>query len=167
MSNRTLRALVAGLALLVLPSVAAAQTQMTNEEFNLTATMPAGWEVVEGNERAVFNFKETGAFSQLEIIGTTLLTPEAATVFFDTFHRTLTEQEFAQTGAQDTTYGTLAGKETVYTFTHDNVTLKVVVFQFVRENTAWLTVGYMQESVFDQQLPTFQAVVQTLSFGTP
>ena len=166
MLNRTFRALVGALALCtVVPVVAVAQSPVTDETNNLTATIPAGWEALEGNERAVFNFKETNGFAQVEIIATPMLTPEASTTFFDTFHTTLTEAEFVQTGSQDATYGAFSGRETVYQFAHTNTTLKVVVFQFVNENTAWLVIGYMQETSFDQQLPVFQSVAQSLTFG--
>lgn len=166
MLNRTVCALVGALALCTLvPVVAVAQAPVTDETNNLTVTVPAGWEVVEGNDRAVFNFKETNGFAQVEVIATPLLTPEASTTFFDTFHTTLAEAEFVQTGSQDATYGAFVGRETAYQFAHTNTTLKVVVFQFVNENTAWLVIGYMQETSFDQQLPVFQSVAQSLTFG--
>jgi hypothetical protein len=141
-----------------------AQTPVTNEAFNITAQLPESWTQLDGADRAVFNFKHDESHSQIEIIGTQLLTPDVASVFFDTFHSTLTSSEFVQSGREQKTYGDYTGTETIYAFTHSGVTLKVAVFEFVRETTAWLVVGYIQEDRFDQYAPTYQTVIQGLSF---
>jgi hypothetical protein len=147
-------------------SVAQAEEQVTNEEFGATITMPTGWEQVEGNERALFNFRDAATFSQIEVIRAELVTAEVASVFFDTFHETLVGSEFVESGRQEATYGELAGTQTLYTFEHAGVSLNVTVFQFTRDTVAWLVIGYMQQSVADQQTPVFASVVESLSFGS-
>ena len=137
---------------------------VTDETFNVTAPVPADWTVNEDNDRAVFNFVNDASHSQIEVIGTELVTAEVADVFFDTFHETLVSSEFLQLGREDKSVGDYSGTETIYGFSHSGVTLKVAVFQFVRDTTAWIAVGYMQEDLFDEQSATYRELIGQLSF---
>jgi len=161
---RTFLIAIAAVALFA-ASAAAQGTTVTNEEFNVSVDRPEGWVDVEGNDRAVFNFKHEESHSQIEIIGTQLMTADVADVFFETFHETLTSSEFVQTGREDKSYGDHTGTETLYEFTHSGVTLKVAVFQFVEGTTAWLAVAYMQEDAFDTYTPTYREVVGSMAFA--
>lgn len=135
-----------------------------NAEFGVTVTPPAKWEVTQGNDKAVANFKHRGSQSQIEVVGTKLMTSDVADVFFKTFHKTLKESNFEETGQSETTLGDHKGTQTSYKFTHSGVTLEVVIFQFLRDNTAWLVVGYMQDVDKDKYLPDFNSVVQNIKF---
>ena len=120
--------LVFGLAFLVCTSSVFAQDVVSNDEFSVSVTRPAEWTDVDGNDRAVFNFKHEESHSQIEVIGTRLMTEDVADVFFETFHETLRNSEFLMVGTpSDASYGEHAGTETTYTFTHSGVTLKVAV----------------------------------------
>ena len=141
-----------------------AQEAVENEEFGVSVTPPAKWEVTQGNDKAVANFKHAGSQSQIEVVGTKLMTPDVADVFFKTFHKTLKESNFDETGAEDTTLGSHKGKQTTYKFTHSGVTLEVIIFQFLRDNTAWLVVGYMQDVDKDKYVGDFTSVVQNIKF---
>lgn len=147
------------------PALAQDDTRVEDETFNVSAPVPEGWESNEDNERATFNFLEEQSNSQIEVIGTELVTADVADVFFDTFHDTLTSAEFLERGREDKTIGAFSGTETIYAFTHTGVTLKVAVFQFVRNTTAWLVVGYMQEDVFDEQSASYAEVISGLTFA--
>jgi hypothetical protein len=161
--------LVASLFVALLLAGPAAHAQdgnvVSNDTFNVTSPVPEGWTVNEENERATFNFEHEASSSQIEVIGTELVTADVADVFFNTFHDTLTSAEFLQRGREDKQVGAYSGTETIYSFTHSGVTLKVVVFQFVRDTTAWLAVGYMQEDVFDEHAESYRAVLAGLTFA--
>lgn len=135
-----------------------------NEEYGVTVTPPAKWEVTQGNDKAIANFKHSGSQSQIEVVGTKLMTPDVADVFFKTFHKTLKESNFDETGSEETTIGDRKGTQTSYKFTHSGVTLEVVIFQFLRENTAWLVVGYMQDVDKDKYIGDFKSVVENIKF---
>ena len=135
-----------------------------NEEFNVTITPPAKWEPAPGTDKAVANFKHADSQSQIEVVGTRLMTPNVATVFFDTFHKTLKESNFEQKTQEAQKIGELEGTFTNYKFTHSSVTLDVLVYQFTKDNTAWLVVGYMQESEREKYLADFKSVVSSMAF---
>ena len=141
-----------------------APAPVENEEFGVSVTPPDKWEVTQGNDKAVANFKHRGSQSQIEVVGTKLMTSDVADVFFKTFHKTLKESNFEETGKEETTVGEHKGTQTSYKFTHSGVTLEVVIFQFLRENTAWLVVGYMQDVEKDKYAGDFKTVVQNIKF---
>ncbi|QED25952.1 hypothetical protein FRD01_01480 [Microvenator marinus] len=164
---KLVRLFIALLMCAALSSVAYAQdaTPVENEEFGVTVTPPAKWEVAQGNDKAVANFKHRGSQSQIEVVGTKLITTDVADVFFKTFHKTLKESNFEEVSAgAEVTIGEHKGTQTSYKFTHSGVTLEVVIFQFLRENTAWIVVGYMQDVEKDTYLPDFQSVVTNMKF---
>jgi hypothetical protein len=135
-----------------------------NEEFGVTITPPAKWEVTQGNDKAVANFKHVGSQSQIEVVGTKLMTPDVADVFFKTFHKTLKESDFEETKSEEVTIGEMKGKQTSYTFKHSGVTLEVVIFEFLKDSTAWLVVGYMQDVDKDKYIADYKSVIETMKF---
>ena len=139
-------------------------TPVENEEFGVTITPPAKWEVTQGNDKAVANFKHKGSQSQIEVVGTKLMTPDVADVFFKTFHKTLKESNFEELKSEEVTIGENKGTQTSYKFTHSGVTLEVVIFQFMRESTAWLVVGYMQDVDKEKYIGDFNSVVENMKF---
>lgn len=160
---RTIRRLTAPvLALTLLAGTAFAQSVVTNTEFNATAQVPAGWTQGESNDRAAFFFRHEESHSQIEVIATELMTADVADTFFQTFHETLTSSEFAVIGSEERSFGEHTGLETVYSFSHSGVTLKVAVFQFVKESNAWLVIGYMPADEYDTYAPAYQAVVGSI-----
>ncbi|MFT5992490.1 MAG: hypothetical protein ACI82G_001488, partial [Bradymonadia bacterium] len=48
---------------------------------------------------------------------------------------------------------------------HSSVTLKLAVFQFVRESNAYLVVAYVQEDFFDDQAEQYRNVITSLVFN--
>lgn len=150
--------------LLASPALAQESQPVENAEFGVTITPPAKWEVTPGNDKAVASFKHQGSQSQIEVVGTKLVTPDVADVFFKTFHKTLTESDFEQLSQEEATLGGSKGSLTSYKFTHSGVTLEVVVFEFLRDSTAWLAVGYMQDTDKDDYIGDFKAVVENMQF---
>lgn len=153
--------------LLVLSFSATAVAQddvVENEEFGVTVTPPDAWEVEEGDEKAIANFSHPDSQSQIQVIGTQLMNSEVADVFFDTFHTTLTESDFEKTNEEETTIGDFEGTATTYEFSHSGVTLSVEVFQFLREDTAWLAIGYMQSDNLEQHQSAYTSVIESLEF---
>lgn len=157
-----------GLLLMLMLAAPAADAQtntLNNTEFGVSLDVPAGWEPTDSTDRAVFALRATEGQGQIEVIGTPLMTADVADVFFSTFHETLSGSDFVKAGAEDKTYASVAGKETIYQFSHTGTTIKIVVFQFVREETAWLVVGYLPEADFDRQVASVQAAIGALKFG--
>ncbi len=159
------------IALLVLTSSSMAFAQdegnggpVTNDKFGVEIEPPEKWEVTQGKDKAVANFKHRGSQSQIEVVGTKLMTKDVSDVFFETFHKTLTDSDFKKTSETETTIGDVEGTQTNYTFKHSGVTLNVVVFEFLRESTAWLAVGYMQEVEKDKYIGDFKQVVKNMTF---
>lgn len=146
------------------PAMAQDAKPIQNEDFGVTITPPAKWEVAQGNDKAVANFKHRGSQSQIEVVGTKLMTPDVADVFFKTFHKTLKESNFERKEQGEATIGEYKGTQTSYKFTHSGVTLEVVIFEFTKNDTAWLVVGYMQEADKDKYLEDFKSVVSTMKF---
>lgn len=155
------------LVTLLMASTAYAQDAqpIENEEFGVTITPPAKWEVAQGNDKAVASFQHKGSQSQIEVVGTKLMTPDVADVFFKTFHKTLKESNFEQQTQETATIGGVEGQQTTYKFTHSGVTLNVVVFQFVRDSSAWLTVGYMQDAEAEKYMKDFTSVIENMKFS--
>lgn len=162
MVARLLVVLVAALAISV---PAFAQTVRTNNDLGASVTVPDGWTEFEANDRVTFGFKHEESHSQIEIIAQPLMTADVADVFFNTFHTTLTSSGFQQLGRENRSYGAHAGSETIYSFTHSGVTLKVAVFQFVNQSTAWIVVTYIQGDVFDTYRPAYEATISSLALN--
>ncbi len=146
------------------PALAQDAKPIENEEFGVTITPPAKWEVAQGNDKAVANFKHPGSQSQIEVVGTKLMTPDVADVFFKTFHKTLKESNFEQKEQSEATYGEYKGTQTQYKFAHSGVTLEVTIFEFIKGNTAWLVVGYMQESDREKYQADFKSTIEGMTF---
>ena len=160
------------LAVLLVTTVAFAQdgeksdNVVENEQFGVKITAPDKWEVASGNDKAVANFKHKASQSQIEVVGTKLMTPDVADVFFKTFHKTLTESNFKQTSQEETTVAGIEGTKSTYDFTHSGVKLEVSIFQFTKESNAWLVVGYFQDAEKDKYSKDFTSVIETMEFGT-
>lgn len=137
---------------------------VANEEFGVTIKTPAKWEVAQGNDKAVANFKHRASQSQIEVVGTKLMTPDVAEVFFKTFHKTLKESNFEQKDQKEVQIGNQKGTQTSYKFAHSGVTLEVVIFQFLKGNNAWLVVGYMQDTDAEKYMTDFKSVVESMTF---
>ncbi len=159
----SLLAVVASLSLAA-SALAQDDTTMSNDEFNVSLTRPEGWEAAEGNDRAIFNIKHEPSQSQIEVIATELMSADVADVFYDTFHETLEHSQFQQEERAEASYGEHTGTLTRYRFEYAGVVLRVLVFQFTRESTAYLVVGYIKEDLFDAQSPNFESAVASLSF---
>lgn len=159
---------IVSLALMALLFSSAAYAQegesVTSEEFNVEITPPAKWEATQGNDKAVANFKHSGSQSQIEVVATKLMTKNVAEVFFETFHKTLTESDFKKVSQAENSIGELDGTQTTYKFEHSGVTLEVVIFEFLRQDTAWLVVGYMQDVEKDKYVEDFKQVVENMKF---
>lgn len=149
---------------LATPALAQDASPIENEEFGVTITPPAKWEVAQGNDKAVANFKHRDSQSQIEVVGTKLMTPDVADVFYKTFHKTLKESNFEQKSQGEATIGETKGTQTSYKFAHSGVNLEIVIFEFTKDNTAWLVVGYMQETDKEKYLKDFESVVTTMKF---
>ncbi len=152
------------LVVFTLSSVAWSQSTETNEEYGITATVPDDWDVADGNDRAVFNFLHAESHSQIEVIGTRLMTADVADVFFETFHETLEGSQFEIFETEDKSIGDFSGTETIYEFDSSGVRLKIAVFQFVNDTVAWITVTYIQNDIFEEQIGAYREVIGSLSF---
>lgn len=159
------RILAAALLTLLLALPALAQEVVRNDSLNASVTQPAGWSAVDGSDRTTFNFRHPDSQSQIEVIGTQLITADVAEVFFNTFHETVRGAEFLNPRQEERTYGRRTGTQTTYQFTHSGVELRILVFQFVENDVAWLVVGYLPVDSVEEQTPVFGEVVASLRSG--
>lgn len=162
-----LAALLALAAFSATPQSALAQDNKLAEQYGVEVTQPEGWEKSSGNEKAVAVFTEPKTQSQFEVVPTKLMTADVSEVFFNTFHKTLTESTFERVGEPSTKelFGDKNAKETIYKFNHSGVTLKVHVVSFLRGTTAWLVVGYMEEKEEGNIKPLFDSMITNLKFS--
>lgn len=129
---------------------------------------PAGWERVEtpGNEKSIASFRDSESQSQIEAIGTKLINADVAAVFFDTFHQTLETSEFeAVEPPKDEKIGEIEGRLAEYSFKHTDIVLKVVVFSFVKDNGAYLVIGYFKAEERNLYFDQMKKVISSLEFG--
>lgn len=136
-----------------------------NDDYGVEITKPKDWETDAGNEKALTVFTHPGTQSQIEVVPTKLMTADVAEVFFNTFYKTLADSNFERENQKDDTIGTMTGKRTTYKFDHSGVTLKVHVFSFVRDTTAWLVVGYWQDSEAKTGEAAFKSTIESLKFS--
>lgn len=168
LANRIGLGALAAAIVLSLAAAAVAQPKegvIVNDEYGVKLKKPEpGWEESKGNEKAVAVFTHPSTQSQIEIVPTKLMTADVADVFFSTFHKTLVESNFKKDSESDKKIGEYSGKYTTYVFTHSGVTLKVHVFGFVKDTTAWLFVGYMQAEEEDNIVKSFEWTIENLTF---
>lgn len=167
--------LLIGLAILLVAAPVLAQEgdgdgsdsgAVTNEKFGVKIAAPSNWEAADSDDKAVANFKHKGSQSQIEVVGTKLMTADVASVFFETFHKTLKESDFKQQNQEDLKLGEVEGTRTEYSFTHSGVTLTVSIFEFLQDDadTAWLVVGYTPKEGAEDFQGDFKKVVQNIEF---
>jgi hypothetical protein len=168
LATRTALGALAAAVALSLVSVVSAQPKddvISNDEYAVEIKKPEpNWEQSKGNEKAVAVFTHPPTQSQIEIVPTKLMTADVADVFFSTFHKTLVESNFKKDSEADKKIGKYDGKYTTYVFTHSGVTLKVHVFGFVKDTTAWLFVGYMQAEEEENIVKSFEWTIENLTF---
>jgi hypothetical protein len=162
---KTARFVLVLLLALSISTVAMAQDAVENDEFGVTVVAPDAWETTTDDDKAVANFKHGDSQSQIQVIGTRLMTAEVADTFFNTFHKTLTESNFEKVGEESATIGDYEGKKIDYAFTHSGVTMEVVVFEFMRDQTAWLVIGYMQDEERANHEDAYLSVIENLRFS--
>lgn len=163
---KTTRFLIILLLTLSVSAVAVAQDAepVQDEEFGVTIAPPDAWEIATDDNKSVANFRHGDSQSQIQVIGTQLMNAEVADVFFNTFHKTLTESNFEEVSNEDASYGEYEGTAINYEFTHSGVTLEVMVFEFLRDQTAWLVVGYMQDEERENHESDYASVIESISF---
>jgi hypothetical protein len=165
MRTQTISAAVALVVVLLSGGAMAQERVMTNTEFGVSWQRPADWTVVEGNERAIFNIKHEDSQSQIEVIATQLMSSDVSGVFYDTFHETLQQSSFQLTASQEQEIGAHRGKLSQYRFEYAGVVLRVVVFEFTHESTAYLVVGYIKDDEFDTHYASFEDAVGSITFS--
>lgn len=150
--------------LLVSATAFAEDSEIYEEEFGITIQTPDDWDVEE-DDKAVANFKHPGSESQIQVIGTQLMSEDVSDVFFDTFHDTLEESDFEETEREEgKEIGDREGTSTIYEFEHADVTLEIRVFEFLVGDTAWLAIGYMEVDEGEEHAEDYESVVGTIAF---
>ena len=163
---KTFRFVLIVLLTLSLSTVAMAQDgdPIVDDEFGVTVSPPSAWDVLTDDDGAVANFKHDESQSQIQVIATPLMNDEVADVFFDTFHSTLAESDFSEVSREEESIGGFEGTSVTYEFTHSGVTLAIKVFEFMHDDTAWLTIGYMEDAESEENSDAYFSVIENLSF---
>ncbi len=137
---------------------------VVDEDLGVTVMTPDDWEINTEDSNAVASFQHPDTKSQIELIATELMNEEVADVFFETFHTTLEESGFVAVSEEEETIGGLEGALWTYEFEHSDVTLQIQVFEFLRNDVAWLVVGYADAEESDAQDETYRALIEGLEF---
>lgn len=160
---KSLRTILLALAMLTLSvpvaGFAAASETVQNERFGIELERPSEWVDSGGSDRALFTFLHEPSQSRIEVIGTELITADVAGIFYEAFHEVLRASGFESTGSEDRDYNNNAGQLSSYSFNHAGVTLSVKVFQFERQDVAWLMVLYAEESQIEALEPVFGQLI--------
>lgn len=146
----------------LLLSLSASAEVLTHETLNVSVVQPDGWNRVSAGEQIAFNFRHDETQSQIEVIGTRLITPDVASIFFETFHTALRGADFQDPVEEERTIGGHTGTETLYTFQHSGVDLRVSVFHFVLGDAAWIVVGYIEAEEYEALSPVLRELVASL-----
>lgn len=141
---------------------------VVNDLLGVTVSPPDGWELVKlpGNDKSIASYRHAESGSQLEVIGTKLINSDMTQVFFDTFHQSLLGADFVEfSQATDTKIGTMDGKQTEYSFEHTGLKLRVVVFSFTQDDSAFLVIGYFEDEKRDTYYESLKKLVEQLKFS--
>lgn len=144
-------------------------TEVFDDTLGVTVVAPEGWEKVRvsGNDKSVANFRHGASQSQIEVIGTKLFNKDVGQQFLDTFYDNMLANAFTEARpAKDLKVGPLEGKLTQYAFEHTGIQLSVVVYGFVRDEQAYLVIGYFKSEELETYYPALQKVIETLRFSS-
>jgi len=150
------------------PKPAATVGTIINQDLGIAIEPPANWVAVEvtGSAKTLASFIHPESQSQIEVIGTPLMNSEVADIFFDTFRDSLKNAEFVELKApSEQTIGTLRGNQSEYTFEHTGILLSVVVFSFIKDDAAFLVVGYFKEDERSKFDGVMKRVIENLTFS--
>ena len=169
MKHSILRACLLLLLLLGLAMPAMAQDNkggrepFTSTRLGISGTAPSGWEIADSlrNTKTIASFTHPASKTQIEIVGTQLINKDIAQVFFNTVHDTLKGSDFQEiTPPTPATIAELQGKQSEYAYEYTGMTLRIVVFSFVKNDAAYLVIGYFKSEERDA---FYESIVETIS----
>jgi hypothetical protein len=93
------------------------------------------------------------------------VTAEKSVAYFNSFHARLVEAGLQKQESESKEYGELRGKLTEYaTSTDGDEGLRLFVFQFHRDDAAWLVVGMFDAEQRNNYLKDYEALLTAISF---
>ncbi len=141
---------------------------VTHERLGISMSTPDGWNRLEltSNSRTVASFIHLPSQSLIEIVGAHLINKDVAKVFFGTFREALKSANFSEVmPPTSATLGSVTGEQSEYTFEHTGITLRVVVFSFVRDDAAFMLIGYFKSDERDLHFEALRQLAGSLNFS--
>jgi hypothetical protein len=140
---------------------------VTHERLGISMTTPDGWNRLEltSNSRTVASFIHVQSQSLIEVVGTHLINRDVAKVFFGTFRDAIKSANFSEVMPPTAaTLGSVSGEQSEYTFEHTGITLRVVIFSFVRDDAAFMLIGYFRNEERDLHLEALRQLAGSFNF---
>lgn len=171
--SRLARTLTLLLLLTFVPVVAQAQgresavvTKLGKE--TVTVNKPDGWVVGKAPRGSIALFRASGdAKSQIEVKRTPGVNTTQASRFFTSFHTNLKKMglEEAGSGIALAVPGFESGKLTEYKLVSRGAPYRMLVWQALRGDAAWMVVGFFPEKARDVHFGAMQKLMRAISFS--
>jgi hypothetical protein len=136
------------------------------DEHWLRVDKPRGWIEGKPGEGAVVLLRAADVSgAQIEIRVSSPISPPESAAFFTSFHNDLKAAGFARLERlPNAVYGSIAGNEIEYRGRTKGTTYRLIVWQFHRDESAWLVVGFFPESQRDLLYKDFRTIVRSIEF---
>ena len=172
MFRRTLTLLL--LCTMLLPAAAMAQGRESAVikklgKETVTVNKPDGWVVGKPPRGTIALFRAAGdAKSQIEVKRTPGVKDAQAERFFASFHTNLKKMGLKEAGSavELAIPGFLKGSLTEYTLTSKGEPYRMLVWQALRGDAAWMVVGFFPEKARDVHFGAMQKLMRAISFST-
>jgi hypothetical protein len=129
-------------------------------------TRPEGWVVGKKGKGVAAVFRAAGdPEAQIEVRVSPHVKADQRKSFFTSFHANLQKAGFVKKQVNAAAaYKDKQGVETEYETSSKKRAFRLVVWQFHREDTAFIVVGFFPTKTRDRYYPDFQAVIESMTF---
>lgn len=129
-------------------------------------TRPEGWVVGKKGKGVAAIFRAAGdPEAQIEVRVSPHVKADQRKSFFASFHANLQKAGFVKKQVlEEATYAENTGVETEYETSSKKRVFRLVVWQFHREETAFMVVGFFPTKSRDRFYPDYQAVIESMTF---
>lgn len=127
---------------------------------------PAGWQRVKPGKGVLVAFHNIDdAKAQIEVRVSPHVQEKQGQFFFTSFHSNLQKAGFARQEVREgATYADKRGKETEYETNAKKHKFRLLVWQYLHNDSAYIVVGFFPAGKRDQYYEDFQRVLENLSF---
>jgi hypothetical protein len=139
---------------------------VTDAESGAKVTRPDGWVSGKAGIGVIAMFRAAGdSRSQIEVRVSPHVKEKQGEFFFTSFHSNLQKAGFSKLReGQEATYGGKKGLETEYETSSKKQKLRLIVWQYQHNDSAYLVVGFFPAEARDKYYEDFQQVAKSLTF---